>query len=408
MSASAPTASADITCLTPEPFEPKPLIADILRTRYCVPDSIFLVEGVDVFHTSKSKRWRAIRLLLGDGELCIQALMAPETHRFVDRGEVVVGVYIKLEKFRFECQDIENEETTSSRGKGSEIEHSDEIGAEHSDEDKERKKNKGQQMVYLIVDSLDIVGWHNTLIDSSMDDEVEVDTDVAEPESVAHEESETQIHSPGPEKAQQSQQTVITQPDPKGDGKPADADHDSETMPISNDHITQKREAAAATAIATTTTTTAAATNHTTDTACLSQPSHNLIQPLKLTKLRSIPNLPYKQNWSVNVLCVISAISDVEPAGIPPYTQRQARLTDPSTDKHVLLTVFLDAHLFTPKVGSVVLLVGVKNHRFDGGSLKKYDSDRPKTGGSWWFENPAHLPWCDVDGLSRWWDAFGT
>ncbi|KAI0503180.1 hypothetical protein F5B22DRAFT_630238 [Xylaria bambusicola] len=458
MSNSAPTASPDITCLTPEPFVPKPLIADILRTRYCVPDSIFLVEGVDVFHTSKSKRWRAIRLLLGDGELCIQALMAPETHRFVDRGEVVLGVYIKLEKFRFECQDIENKETTFSPGKESEVEHSDEMGAEESDEEEKRKKNKPRQMVYLIVDSLDIVGWHNALIESSMDDEVEVDTDVVEPENVAHEES------PKPEKAQQSQQTVMAQPDSpqearerdlwerverdtalrekserefkereakereaketeaarqreaeaaKLDSQPADADDDFEVMRISNDQTTQKREAAAAAAAAAATatvtvTTATTSTNRTKDTARPPQPSYNHIQPLKLTKLRSIPNLPYKQNWSVNVLCVISAISDVEPAGIPPYTQRQARLTDPSTDKHVLLTVFLDAHLFTPKVGSIVLLVGVKNHRFDGGSLKKYDSDRPKAGGSWWFENPGHLPWCDVAGLSLWWDAFGA
>jgi hypothetical protein len=70
----------------------------------------------------------------------------------------------------------------------------------------------------------------------------------------------------------------------------------------------------------------------------------------------------------------------------------------------VLLTVFLDPDDFSPAVGSVVLLLGVKNHRFDGGSLKKYASDRPRSGGRWWFEEPKELGWCDVAGMREWWD----
>jgi len=130
-------------------------------------------------------------------------------------------------------------------------------------------------------------------------------------------------------------------------------------------------------------------------------------QPLKLTPLRSIPNLPYKQNWMVNVLAVVSSLSAVEPAHLPPYSQRTARLADPSTSKRVLLNVFLDPEGFTPAVGSVVLLVGVKNHRFDGGCLKKYASDRPRDGPkSWWLENPKGLQWCEgeVVRLRNWWD----
>lgn len=132
-------------------------------------------------------------------------------------------------------------------------------------------------------------------------------------------------------------------------------------------------------------------------------------QALKLTPLRSIPNLPYKQNWMVNVLAVVVSLSPVEPAHLPPYTQRTARLADLSTSKRVLLTVFLDPEEFAPEVGSVVLLVGVKNHRFDGGCLKKYASDRPKDTGSgmcrWWLENPRGLEWCagEVDQLVNWW-----
>jgi hypothetical protein len=78
-----------------------------------------------------------------------------------------------------------------------------------------------------------------------------------------------------------------------------------------------------------------------------------------------------------------------------------ARITDPSTAKQVHLTVFLDPDQFNPKVGSAVLLTGVKNHRFDGGSLKKYASD--KALGKWWFEDPWELAWCDVRGIKDWW-----
>ncbi|KAI1359879.1 hypothetical protein F5Y08DRAFT_318577 [Xylaria arbuscula] len=397
MSASASSpAPPDITCLTPEPFAPKPLIADILRTRYCVTDSIFLVEGVDVFHTSKSKRWRAIRLLLGDGELCIQALMAPETHRFVDRGEVVFGVYVKLESFRVEWRDVESEDPASAEGRETDGDRSVNSGPAQSDE-KKKKKKSGRQMVYLIVDGLEIVGWHNSLIDSSMTGNEEADLEAVGAESEKLEESqEARPNSPELETAQQSHKTANSaRPQPEDDSEYAgidiDIDDGFEVMQVPEDKATQNREAIAS-AIPS-------------DQPPPPHPSHHdhFTQPLKLTKLRSIPNLPFKQNWSVNVLCVVSAISDVEPAGIPPFTQRQARLTDPSTDKHVLVTVFLDAHLFTPRVGSVVLLCGVKNHRFDGGSLKKYDSDRPKSGGTWWCEDPSQLSWCDVDGLRQWW-----
>lgn len=128
---------------------------------------------------------------------------------------------------------------------------------------------------------------------------------------------------------------------------------------------------------------------------------HDLQTPLKLTTLRAIPNLPYRQNWSCNILAIIASLSPVESSNLQPYKQRTARITDPSTAKQVHLTVFLDPDEFNPKVGSAVLLTGVKNHRFDGGSLKKYASDKGQ--GTWWFEDPWDLAWCDVRGIKGWW-----
>jgi hypothetical protein len=68
----------------------------------------------------------------------------------------------------------------------------------------------------------------------------------------------------------------------------------------------------------------------------------------------------------------------------------------------VLLNVFLDPDAFTPHVGSTVLLVGVKNHRAEEGSLRKYESDRLRGGRAWWFEDPWEMEWCDVAGLKKW------
>ncbi|EAA26634.2 hypothetical protein NCU03514 [Neurospora crassa OR74A] len=132
--------------------------------------------------------------------------------------------------------------------------------------------------------------------------------------------------------------------------------------------------------------------------------------PLKLCPLHQIPHLPYPQNWMVNVLAIIVSISDVQPSPMPPtFNQRIVRLADQSTPKHILLNVFLDAEDFDPKPGEVVLLMGVKNHKYEGGCLKKYWSDRPPEGclWKWWVgeEELRGVGWCreKVEGLRGWW-----
>ncbi|KAK0639065.1 hypothetical protein B0T16DRAFT_422348 [Cercophora newfieldiana] len=136
--------------------------------------------------------------------------------------------------------------------------------------------------------------------------------------------------------------------------------------------------------------------------------ANDTTQPMKLTDLYSIPRLPYKQNWMVNVLAVVAWLSDIEPTYLPPGNQRRAGLVDPTTEKEVLLTVLLDPESFTPQVGSVVLLAGVKNHQAEGGSLRKYMSDKPKGKKSWWVENPEQsLEWCQAEAaaLREWQDG---
>lgn len=358
-SSHSPAQSAVMLIDPSKPFVPRQLIADLLRTRYCVAGSVFLVEGIET-EIPVSKRYRTVRLLLGDGQLCIQTLLRPELHRFVDIGQVYVGCYVKLTRFEIKSTLVREEST--GEGSGPQV---------------------SEGMVFLIARDLVVIGWNTAY-----------------------------MRMAGPTMQQHKAETAVTNPHASSNGPVARDEKPPQLLEplvaanpaipyraaIPHEPIAQSRiEAGEPQQRATET--------HSTHTASdsLSWANYDLSKPLKLTPLKSIPNLPYKQNWVVNILAIVASLSDVETATLPPFKQRTARLTDPTTNKHVLLTVFLDPDNFTPVVGNAVLLLGVKNHRFDGGSLKKYGNEKNSEGSRWWFEDPSDVEWCDVDGLKRWW-----
>lgn len=371
MSASdVPPETVVVAAVPTEPFEPRPLIAEVLRTRHCIQDSVFLVEGIEA-HIPVSKRYRTVRLLLGDGELCIQALVRSEMHRFVDTGRIFVGCYVRLS--RFDVQSIELNPD----------------GDDHS--------GNAVEMVYLVVKDMATVGWNTAYMQMAGTTGQEQSHATLGPENASMTRYKASMRS-----GLQSHDTSTTRQHleathsstAKQDEEPNSDEEDAfESHKVPEQTVKDRRQ----------------------ETELLKQqPSDNLpwapstlSKPLKLTPLKSIPHLPYKQNWAVNVLAVVVWLSDVEPALLPGYVgrQRTARLADPTTDKQVLLTVFLDPDEFAPEVGSVVLLLGVKNHRFDGGSLKKYGNEKPKPGTNWWFENPTDVEWCDAEGLKNWWSG---
>lgn len=306
------------------PFELVPAIQDILRTHYCVPGTVFLVEGLDQVAVSQSGRWQAVRLLLGDGALCIQALLAGSMHRLVQAGDVAIGSYVRCDEFEVRW----------------------------------RQTDDGG-MVYLAVEDMVAVGWNESYRDVEQSRELL------------------------PEKM------LYTGDEHKNEDR-ADQDHaDEEDDAFETMNLPVRRTPA---------TTPKPHPHHP---IALARDWHDPQSPLKLTTLRSIAHLPYAQNWSCNVLAIVSSLSPVEPSNLAPHKQRTARLADPSTSKQVHLTVFLDPDEFCPRVGSAVLLVGVKNHRFDGGSLKKYASDGHAR--RWWFQDPVELNWCDIKGIKEWW-----
>lgn len=364
--------NANTAATDQEPFTLVPVIADLVRTRFCAPGTIFVVEGVDVVPLSKSGRWQAVRLMLGDGELCMQALLTGPWHRFVETGEVSVGSCIKVDKFNLEWEYLDPEEQDVA--------------------------GEGEKMVYLVLHDIATVGWNESY--RAMARKHRAAPNAADSPSKSPEE-ETRLKNASP--VASASANVAPAPTAKAAAKvkpskdESDIDFDMDDAFEDFDKLVFPQKPPSK------------------QTASQSKPSLSKSKatvslpkdwasrqtPLKLTTLRAIPNLPYAQNWTCNVLAIVASLSPVEDSYLPPYKQRTARIADPSTAKQTHLTVFLDPEAFCPAVGSAVLLTGVKNHRFDGGSLKKYASD--KSQGQWWFENPVDMEWCDVAGIKEWW-----
>lgn len=368
----------DAAAVTPLPgrqFTLTPVIRHILRTRYCIPGTVFLVEGLKELPVSTSGRWKAIQLLLGDGELCIQALLGGAMFRFVQTGEVALGSYVRCYDFQIKWHKLAPEPEETNR----------------------------KSMVYLKVERLATIGW-NESYRSLVPGTVAVNaTSVVEARAEAQASRDDTALRTFHIKEPIADRTKISDTTKPIDNVEEEKDSDDEAG------LDDAFESFEAVVQDSRTSGRSPKKSHKKEESFskISQPIalprdwRNPQTPLKLTTLRSIPHLPYAQNWSCNVLAIVTSLSPVEPSNLPPHKQRTARIADPSTAKHVHLTVFLNPEAFTPRVGSAILLVGVKNHRFDGGSLKKYASDKKE--GDWWFEEPWDLAWCDVAGIKSWW-----
>lgn len=84
-------------------FTLRPVISDLIRTGFAVPGSYFLVEGIDIASRTPTSRWQIIRLLLGDGDVCIQALLGGTMHRFVHVTDIRVGSYVRVDNFQLQA-----------------------------------------------------------------------------------------------------------------------------------------------------------------------------------------------------------------------------------------------------------------------------------------------------------------
>ncbi|KAK4166254.1 hypothetical protein QBC43DRAFT_258704 [Cladorrhinum sp. PSN259] len=470
-----------------DPIDEKvlPLISDILRMRYVLPESVFLVEGIEkaipvadseeesdgkkkmessrkrrrIKNKKKKKKKRGkrmVRIILGDGEYAMQGVLKPDAHWLVDKDLVWEGCYVRCDKIEYREIEFEGEKGIKGGKKGREVyllisdmvtvgwnkEYLRILGVEEPGPDGKwsgRAKGKGKEVV-VEEESEEEPEEEEALEGAEEDEEEQLPQEEEEDEEVIIPSSPPSVQNPrAPPSAQKP---------PRFEVEDSEEDYISDWDDEAFEALTEQALARRATL--------AAQQPHPNlplrSTPPQQGPSQGLpdaspgqVQnqeppveqpppqqhqqppdqpeeqypapppwmaqdpalPVKLTPLSKIPNLPYSQNWMCNVLAVVTFLGEVEPCRIAPYVQRTARLADMSTSKQVHLTVFLEPHKFTPRVGSVVLLVGVKNHRFDGGSLKKYVSDRLKSGKVWWVQDPGALGWCEeeVAKLEGWWGA---
>ncbi|MCJ1429659.1 hypothetical protein MMC29_007574 [Sticta canariensis] len=124
-------------------------------------------------------------------------------------------------------------------------------------------------------------------------------------------------------------------------------------------------------------------------------------RPLQLRTLASLTGQHATRNKVHDVFAVICFVdaSVIKPASMPP--KRDMRIMDRSTDKKVLVSVFVDPAHFQPAVGTVALFRSLTTHEWDRGMLNVYPQ---QCGGKAWFvPDPVGVPGCDVDGLKDWW-----
>ncbi len=137
-------------------------------------------------------------------------------------------------------------------------------------------------------------------------------------------------------------------------------------------------------------------------------------RPLETSKssLSDIPTLSPRQNRLCDVLAVIDWVSPhVQSCFLGP--KREIRLVDDTTEKRVLLSVFIHPHHFMPQLGTVALFRNLRNHKWEGYSLNAYEKDC--MGWRWFVEDPdmemkegrvgVGLDGGRVEELRSWWKA---
>lgn len=129
-------------------------------------------------------------------------------------------------------------------------------------------------------------------------------------------------------------------------------------------------------------------------------------RPLRLTPLSAVIGPRATRNKVVDVFAVVASVTPtlVKCPGIRPgiHYKRELRITDPSTPKKVMLSVFVEPEQFMPEVGTVALFRSVTTNKWDGGSLNAFKRDCQ--GREWFLANPHGVDGCDVTMLREWWE----
>lgn len=118
---------------------------------------------------------------------------------------------------------------------------------------------------------------------------------------------------------------------------------------------------------------------------------------LQLSTLASVTGTNATRNKQVHILAMIEYVSSstVKPTTAP--LKRDVRLVDPSTDRKVTLSVFVDPVNFFPKKLDIMLFRDLTTHDFSGGNLNAY----PKKcrGKEWYVLDPYDIKECDMKAM---------
>lgn len=129
-------------------------------------------------------------------------------------------------------------------------------------------------------------------------------------------------------------------------------------------------------------------------------------RPLCIRTLQSVSGVHASRNKVFDFFAVIYSIEAqvVKPPMMP--LKRDMRIVDPSTDKKVLVSVFVNPLNFKPSVGTIALFRSLTTHEWDRGMLNAYPQQCE--GKNWFIVDPIGVKGCDVPALRNWWNMKST
>lgn len=125
-----------------------------------------------------------------------------------------------------------------------------------------------------------------------------------------------------------------------------------------------------------------------------------IMTPLRLMSLSSLKGYR-RRNDIYDVFAVIYSVSDMVVKRSRMPAKRDVRIVDPSTDKKVLLSVFVDPANFKPRVGQIALMRNLTTHEWDGGMLNAYPKQCEGT--QWFIPDPQAIAGCNTNFMREWW-----
>lgn len=125
--------------------------------------------------------------------------------------------------------------------------------------------------------------------------------------------------------------------------------------------------------------------------------------PLRICTLDSLTGRNATRNKVHDVFAIVCSVQEsvVKPPKNMPR-KRDIRIMDPSTDKKVLVSVFVDPDNFKPTVGTVALFRNLTTHEWDSGMLNVYHDKC--AGKAWFIKDPVEVEGCDAKILKEWWE----